>query len=133
MKKMVAVLFAALALLAIVPAAIAAQCSLPNKVTVFWDALPTGNDPSGKPYATVDHVEIWRADGACSTSSNFTKQYAGAVDVLQFDDVNVAQGQTYCWIGYSFDAQGRKSGPSNTAECSIPLAPLPVVPNLRAK
>lgn len=125
--------FALLAVLAWLPAAAdAAQCAAPNKAQVRWDALPTA-DPNGVPYRAVDHVEIWRADGACSTSSNFVKQYAGAVDVLQYDDINVVQGQTYCWVGYSFDAQGNRSNPSNTAECSVPLAPLPVVPNLRAQ
>jgi len=107
---------------------VAAECASPQKARIEWDALPTG--PT---YAVVDHVELHRADGSCASASNFVKIYEGAVDVLAIDDVNVAGGQTYCWVAYSFGTDGRQSGPSNKAECAIPLAPLPVVPNLRAK
>lgn len=104
------------------------SCQRPDKVTLFWDAPATG--PTLEP---VDHIEIHRADSACAAAGTFTKvAQAGAV-ALTVDDVNVTPGQTYCWRAFSFAADGRKSGPSNDAECAVPLRQVPVVPNLRAQ
>ena len=107
----------------------AAQCQGPQKATLFWDA-----PQQGPTYTPVDHVEIWRADGTCNANSTFTPASpAFAADIIQWDDLNVVAGQTYCWVGYSFDATGNKSGPSNTAECDVPLFPLDAPKNLRVQ
>lgn len=104
------------------------DCQSSSKISVAWDAYPSGTN-----YAPVDHTEISRADGDCSTATNFVKVYSGGAAVLGFDDINVQFGKIYCYVGNSFGVDGKKSADSNKTGCKVPFPPPPPVQNLRAK
>lgn len=115
----------AFTLLALLAFALPVFAAPGHSVALSWADTDSG--------ATGIGYNVYRATGACSSSSTFAKLNSTPVTSLSYTDTNVALGQTFCYQVTASLNGGPESAPSNqvTATVSLPAAPtsLAATPN----